>query len=180
MQELDSEAQMEEQETAGAESQESLEGKAPDLHVVQIGATGELLEGAVPPQQFKQEPEDQCWENQLQDFLKTMQPSRSGWRNPRSPHYMLGEDSKYCPTSFKRAEEENQWPKVECVSETTLGDSKPYGSSQDSPVKVSGTLEQGFNSPKSDHSSPHVLKVQLPLEKKQEDDWEATLSGKLA
>ncbi|XP_026545329.1 zinc finger protein 2 homolog isoform X1 [Notechis scutatus] len=280
--ELDSETQMEEQEAAGAESQEGLEGKAQDLHVVQIETTGELMEGAVPPQQFKQEPEDQCWENQLQDFLKTMQPSRSGWRNPRSPHYMLGEDPKYCPTSFKRGEEDNQWPKVECVSESTLGDNKAYGSSQDSPVKVkeevldedavhveirrqrfrlfcyeeaegprevcnqlwelchqwlrpethtkeqilellileqfltvlppemqswireqgpetctravalaerflqdaeepeqkvSGTLEQGFSSPKSDHSSSHVLKVQLPLEKKQEDDWEATLSG---
>uniref|UniRef100_A0A8C5RNX5 SCAN box domain-containing protein n=1 Tax=Laticauda laticaudata TaxID=8630 RepID=A0A8C5RNX5_LATLA len=283
--ELDSETQMEEQEAAGAESQEGLEGKAQDLHVVQIETTGELMEGPVPPQQFKQEPEDQCWENQLQDFLKTMQPSRSGWRNPRSPHYMLGEDPKYCPTSFKRGEEDNQWPKVECVSESTLGDNKAYGSSQDSPVKVkeevldedaihveirrqrfrlfcyeeaegprevcnqlwelchqwlrpethtkeqilellileqfltvlppemqswireqgpetctravalaerflqdaeepdqkvSGTLEQGFSSPKSDHSSSHVLKVQLPLEKKQEDDWEATLSGKSA
>ncbi|XP_025033322.1 zinc finger and SCAN domain-containing protein 32-like [Python bivittatus] len=65
-----------------------------------------------------------------------MQPSHSGWRNPRSPLCMLGEDPKYCPTSFKRGEEASQWPKVECIPQTTLGDSKPYGSSQDSPVKV--------------------------------------------
>ncbi|XP_053147445.1 zinc finger and SCAN domain-containing protein 23-like isoform X6 [Hemicordylus capensis] len=283
--ELESESKMEEQEPAGPEPQKSLEGGARDLRVVQIGATGELLEGT-PPQQFKQEPEEHCWESQLQDFLKTMQPPRSGWRNPPPPHYMSGEDTKYFQASFRKGIDGSHWPKVERMDDTTPGlggeGSEAYDSSQDSPVKVkeevldedpvnlemrrqrfrlfcyeeaegprevcnklwelchqwlrpethtkeqileflileqfltvlpsemqswvreqdpetctravalaerflqeseepeqkmSGSLEKVFNSPKSDHSSPVVLKMQLPLDDKQEADWEATLSG---
>ncbi|KAF7236311.1 hypothetical protein EYD10_16933 [Varanus komodoensis] len=276
---------MEEQEPAGPETRESLEGGARDLHVVQIGTTGELLEGVASQKQFKREPEEQCWESQLQDFLKTMQPSRPRWKNPPSPHYASGEDTKYFQSSFKGGEEASRWPKVECMPQGVSGlsrdDSQAYESSHDSPVKVkeevldedpvnvemrrqrfrlfcyeeaegprevcnqlwelchqwlrpethtkeqileflileqfltvlppemqswvrehgpetctravalaerflqeseepeqkmSGSLEKAFNSPKSDHSPPLVLKMQLPLEDKQEDDWEATLS----
>ncbi|XP_042306464.1 zinc finger protein 397-like isoform X1 [Sceloporus undulatus] len=279
LKELVSETKMEEQEGTGPEPQESLQRGPRDLHVVQIGATGELLEGAVPPQQFKREPEDQCWETQLQDFLKTMQPSRSGWRNaPQSPHYMLGEDTKYFQSSFKGGEQGSRWPKVESMAQSMSDDGKTYDSRQDSPVKVkeevldedqvnvemrrqrfrlfcyeeaegprevcnklwelchqwlrpeTHTKEQileflileqfltvlppemqswvrehgpetctravalaerflqdseepeqkmsrSLSSPKSDHSPPVILKMQLPLEDKQEDDWEATLSG---
>ncbi|XP_060126921.1 uncharacterized protein LOC118080248 [Zootoca vivipara] len=285
LQELDSETKMEEQEPAGPEPRETLEGGARDLHVVQVGATGELMEGATP-QQFKREPEDHCWESQLQDFLKAMQPSRSGWRNPQPPQYSLGEDTKYFQTSFKGGAEGGRWPKVECMDQSPPGlsgdNSKVYESSRESPVKVkeevldedlvnvemrrqrfrlfcyeeaegprevcnklwelchqwlrpenhskeqileflileqfltvlppemqswvrdqgpetctravalaerylqeseepehklSGSLEKPFNSPMSDHSPAAVLKMQLPLEEKQEDDWEATLSG---
>ncbi|XP_060616158.2 zinc finger protein 436-like isoform X1 [Anolis sagrei] len=279
LKESDSETKMEEQEPDRPEPQESLEQGARDLHVVQIGATGELLEGSVPPQQFKREPEDQSWDTQLHDFLKTMQPSRSGWRSsPQSPHYMSGEDTKYFQSSLKGVEEGSRWPKVECTSRSMSDDGKTYESSQDSPVKVkeevldddlvnlemrrqrfrlfcyeeaegprevcnklwelchqwlrpethtkeqileflileqflavlppemqSWVREQGpdtctravnlaerflqeseepeqkmsgsLGSPKSDPSSPVILKMQLPLEEKQEDDWEATLSG---
>ncbi|XP_061475598.1 zinc finger protein 436-like isoform X2 [Rhineura floridana] len=285
--EPDLETKMEEQEPAGPKPQESLDGGARDLHVVQIGAVGELMEGAAPPQQVKWEPEEQCWESQLQDFLKAMQPSRSGWRNPQQPpHYALGEDTKYFQTAFKGGVDAGRWPKVECMAQTPPGlggdDDKAYKASRDSPVKVkeevldedpvnvemrrqrfrlfcyeeaegprevcnklwelchqwlrpethskeqileflileqfltvlppemqswvrdhgpetctravalaerflqeseepehklSGSLEKPFNSPMSDHSPTAVLKMHLPLEDKQEDDWEATLSG---
>ncbi|KAH0630542.1 hypothetical protein JD844_013672 [Phrynosoma platyrhinos] len=115
-----------------------------------------------------------------------MQPSRSGWRNPpQSPHYMPGEDTKYFQSSFKAGEQGSRWPKVESTARSVSDDSKTYESSQDSPVKVKeevldeDQMSGSLSSPKSDHSPPVVLKMQLPLEDKQEDDWEATLSGKL-
>ncbi|XP_054834893.1 zinc finger and SCAN domain-containing protein 2-like isoform X1 [Eublepharis macularius] len=285
-QELPLEPKMEEQEPAGLESQENSEAGPRDLHVVQIGATGELLEGAAPPQ-FKREPEDQCWENQLQDFLKTMHPPQSGWRNPpQPPHYLPEEDTKYFQTSFKRSTDDSPWPRAESMGQALPGlsreDSNAYESSREPSVKVkeevldedpvnaelrrqrfrlfcyeeadgprevcnklwelchqwlrpetyskeqileflileqfltvlpqemqswvrghdpesctravalaesflqeseepeqkvAGGLEKAFSSPKSDRSSPDILKMHLRMDEKQEADWEATMSG---
>ncbi|CAI5768300.1 Hypothetical predicted protein [Podarcis lilfordi] len=78
----------------------------------QVGTIRDLLPRA-DLCQIKQEAEErqpqQHWEAQKQDFLKTMQPPRSGWETPQAsspPHSGNG----VLPASFRGAADASQWP----------------------------------------------------------------------
>ncbi|XP_053146271.1 zinc finger and SCAN domain-containing protein 16-like isoform X2 [Hemicordylus capensis] len=77
---------MEEGDAAGTATVGPPEDPGNGIHVVQVGIVGELPH-PVTPSQIKVEPEErqlQCWEAQLQDFLKKVESSHTVW-DPTQP-----------------------------------------------------------------------------------------------
>ncbi|CAI5768293.1 Hypothetical predicted protein [Podarcis lilfordi] len=81
---------MEEQRPRRPIQRERLEYKGKKPPAGQVGTIRDLLPRA-DLCQIKQEAEEgqpqQHWEAQKQDFLKTMQPPRSGWETPQAPNF---------------------------------------------------------------------------------------------
>ncbi|XP_053235314.1 uncharacterized protein LOC128409111 [Podarcis raffonei] len=89
-----------------------LESKGKESAADQLGTIRDLLPWA-DLRQIKQEPEEgrpqQYWDAQWQDFLKTMQPPRSGWETPQAPSPPLSGDG-VLPASFRGAADASRWP----------------------------------------------------------------------
>ncbi|XP_054834899.1 zinc finger protein 436-like [Eublepharis macularius] len=100
---------------------ERVEAGGKTSHVIQVGNIRQFLSGA-NPYQVKQEPEEglqQHWKFPWQNFVKTMQASRSGRKNP--PQSQSGEGLRERPASFRAAANTSQWPRRLGVTQTCLG-----------------------------------------------------------
>ncbi|XP_061475663.1 zinc finger and SCAN domain-containing protein 30-like isoform X2 [Rhineura floridana] len=103
---------MEEQGPMRPVQRERLEAKRKNPHAVQVETTWGL-----PPRadfrQVKQEPEEgvqqQGWDAQWQDFLKTMHPPRLEWDTPQPPSPPLSGDG-VLQASFKGGADASWWP----------------------------------------------------------------------
>ncbi|XP_061475651.1 zinc finger and SCAN domain-containing protein 31-like isoform X2 [Rhineura floridana] len=106
---------MEEQDPTGSESRGRLEASEREPHMVQVGTIKAFLTGE-GPLQVKQEPEEglqQRWENQWQEFLKTVESPCSGWRHLKLPEPISEEETKEFQASFKEIDGASQWPRGE-------------------------------------------------------------------
>ncbi|XP_034963445.1 zinc finger and SCAN domain-containing protein 30 [Zootoca vivipara] len=122
-QELQPEIKMEEQDPTEPGSQEKLEAGEREPQVVQVGTVKEFLTGEGPAQ-VKLEPEEalqERWENQGQEFLKTMESPCSGWRHLRLPEPISEADTKEFQASFKEIAGASQWPKADWATAAVLG-----------------------------------------------------------
>uniref|UniRef100_A0A670I024 C2H2-type domain-containing protein n=1 Tax=Podarcis muralis TaxID=64176 RepID=A0A670I024_PODMU len=101
---------MEEQGPRRPIQRERLECKGKKPPAGQVGTIRDLLPRA-DLCQIKQEAEEgqpqQHWEAQKQDFLKTMQPPRSGWETPQAPSSPHSGDGVL---SFRGAADASRWP----------------------------------------------------------------------
>nr|XP_028576330.1 uncharacterized protein LOC114592367 isoform X1 [Podarcis muralis] len=101
---------MEEQGPRRPIQRERLECKGKKPPAGQVGTIRDLLPRA-DLCQIKQEPEEgqpqQHWEAQKQDFLKTMQPPRSGWETPQAPSPPQSGDGVL---PFRGAADASWWP----------------------------------------------------------------------
>ncbi|XP_053147381.1 zinc finger protein ZFP2-like isoform X2 [Hemicordylus capensis] len=133
---------MEKQDPEESEKGDKLEAGEPC--VFQTENKREFLTGTAP-QWIKQEPEEelqqqQHWEIQWQEFLRTMQAPYLGWRHPQLPLPQSVEGPKTFQASFKGVADASQRPRRECVNQTLPGFTKEvlkvHGSSLDSAVTV--------------------------------------------
>ncbi|XP_053235137.1 zinc finger protein 397-like isoform X1 [Podarcis raffonei] len=111
---------MEDQNLTGSFQKKRLEAGGEDPQVTPIGALREFQAGATL-RQIKPEPEEQCWDAQWQQFLKTMKSPPSGWRTPQISKFTPEEDLKDSQASGKAVAMGNQWPTRECVAQALPG-----------------------------------------------------------
>ncbi|KAH0630539.1 hypothetical protein JD844_013659 [Phrynosoma platyrhinos] len=77
----------------------------------------EFLTGAAP-QQIKQEPDDQRWDTQWLEFLKTVKSPHTEWQHLRLPSPISEGNSNSAPqASLKGAAEASQWPRGEWLAQ---------------------------------------------------------------
>uniref|UniRef100_A0ACB8EFG7 Uncharacterized protein n=1 Tax=Sphaerodactylus townsendi TaxID=933632 RepID=A0ACB8EFG7_9SAUR len=109
---------MEQQDPTQRIQGEGLEGTGKDLHVAQVGSTGEGLHKIPGAQPVKQEPCEgllQHWEAQWQEFLKSVESPQSHWAIPQmleEPTTPWGNPKAFLAT-FEQVAEACQWPKEE-------------------------------------------------------------------
>ncbi|XP_015281040.1 PREDICTED: uncharacterized protein LOC107122452 [Gekko japonicus] len=109
---------MEEQELASSRLKGKFEG-AGKSHVHQAGSIQEFLQRR-PGEHIKREQDErqfQQWEDQLQDFLKTVESPQSGWGAPLTPEETSPwDDTKAFLASFEEVAEACRWPREEWVT----------------------------------------------------------------
>ncbi|XP_061475613.1 zinc finger protein ZFP2-like [Rhineura floridana] len=133
---------MEEQGLMRPVQKKRLESRRKNPHAVQVGTTRDLPPRA-DSRQIKPEPEEgmqqQGWDAQWQDFLKTMHPPRLGWDTPQPPSPPLSGDG-VLQASFKGGADASRWPgRGEGVTQTPpdfSGKAQEEGGGLISSVKV--------------------------------------------
>ncbi|XP_048345236.1 zinc finger and SCAN domain-containing protein 31-like [Sphaerodactylus townsendi] len=95
-------------------------GGCKDVHILQKGTLGEVLERIPEGVLVKQEPAEgslQQWEVQWQEFLKTMESPQSHWVIPELPQELAPwDDAAAFLASFEQVAEACRWPKEEWVT----------------------------------------------------------------
>ncbi|XP_060094043.1 zinc finger and SCAN domain-containing protein 31-like [Heteronotia binoei] len=109
----------EEQELASCMLKEKFEGAGISPHVLQAGSIQECLQRR-PEEQIKREQDArqfQQWEDQWQEFLKTMESPQSSWGAPPAPEETSPwDDTKAFLVSFEEVAEACHWPREEWVT----------------------------------------------------------------
>ncbi|XP_077186682.1 uncharacterized protein LOC143834038 [Paroedura picta] len=111
---------MEEEESASGPQERGTKGGRADVHLLQVGTLGQVLEGIPEGILVKQEPADgslEQWEVQWQEFLKTVERPQSRWVIAELPQEPTPwDDTKAFLASFEQVAEACRWPQEEWVT----------------------------------------------------------------
>ncbi|KAL8213329.1 UNVERIFIED_CONTAM: hypothetical protein K2H54_062407, partial [Gekko kuhli] len=111
---------MEEEEPVSGTQEREAKGGRKNVHILQAGTLGEVLEGIPEGTLVKQEPTEgslQQWEAQWQEFLKTVESPQSRWVISELPQEPTPwDDTKAFLASFEQVAEACRWPKEEWVT----------------------------------------------------------------
>ncbi|XP_042306561.1 zinc finger and SCAN domain-containing protein 30-like [Sceloporus undulatus] len=143
------ETKMEELDPIVTESWGTFNDGERDADIVHVGPIKELLSGEDPPQ-IKKEPEEQPWETQWQEFLKTMESPQLVERLSKFPAAMSKENTKEFQVSLKERAGASQWPRGEWATEPSSWASddslqeasQPNGGGLNSSIKVEELLSE--------------------------------------